>query len=91
VCIASACAIPGTVAAQIAPLPPAPQGMIRIEHPQGMIVIDLDVDFTGGKQELRHAALIRTARRIFEGSVCVPKKIWAGKHASLPAAATATA
>src|SRR5512134_236864 len=41
VCIASACAIPGTVAAQISPMPPAPQGVIRIEHPSGMIVIDL--------------------------------------------------
>lgn len=78
VCIASACAIPGTVASQIASLPPAPQGMIRIEHPQGMIMIDLDVDFTAGKQELRRAALIRTARRIFEGSVFVPGKVWAG-------------
>jgi hypothetical protein len=87
VCIASACAIPGTIAAQIAPLPPAPQGMIQIEHPQGMIVIDLDVDFTGGRQELRRAALIRTARRIFEGSVCVPSKVWAGQQQPARAAA----
>ena len=78
VCIASACAIPGTIAAQLAPLQAAPQGMIKIEHPQGLIAIDLDVDFTGGKQELRRAALIRTARRIFEGAVCVPSKIWSG-------------
>src|SRR5688572_29715126 len=89
VCIASACAIPGTIASQIAPLPRAPQGMVRIEHPQGLIIIDLDVDFTGGKQELRRAALVRTARRIFEGNVCVPEKIWAGKRAASPEAATA--
>ena len=88
VCIASACAIPGTVASQIAPLPSSPQGMIKIEHPSGMIIIDLDVDFAGGKQELRRAALVRTARRIFEGSVCVPEKVWAGKRASKPATAT---
>jgi len=88
VCIASACAIPGTIAAQIAPLPQAPQGLVRIEHPQGLIVIDLDVDFTGGKQELRRAALIRTARRIFEGNVCVPSKIWPGhKRAAQPVTA----
>jgi hypothetical protein len=80
VCIASACAIPGTIAAQIAPLPSAPQGMIRIEHPQGMIVIDLDVDLANQQQALRRAALIRTARRIFEGSVCVPSKVWAGQQ-----------
>ena len=89
VCIASACAIPGTVASQISPLPPAPQGMIRIEHPQGMIIMDLDADLTGGKQELRRAALIRTARRIFEGHVLVPEKIWQGQRAASREAATA--
>jgi 2-methylaconitate cis-trans-isomerase PrpF len=78
VCITSACAIPGTVAAQISPLPPAPQGVIRIEHPSGMIVIDFDADFTGGRQELRRAALVRTARRIFEGYVHVPEHVWPG-------------
>jgi 4-oxalomesaconate tautomerase len=87
VCIASACAIPGTVASRISPLQAAPQGMIRIEHPQGMIVLDLDVDFTGGRQELRRAALVRTARRIFEGHVCVPGRIWAGKRAAQRATA----
>jgi 4-oxalomesaconate tautomerase len=90
VCIASACAIPGTIASKVAPLRPAPQGMVRIEHPSGMILIDLDADFTNGRQELRRAALIRTARRIFEGYVCVPEKVWAGsKRAAQPAAATA--
>ena len=89
VCIASACAISGTVASQISPLPPAPQGMVRIEHPQGLIVMDLDVDFTAGRQDLRRAALIRTARRIFEGNVCVPEKVWAGHRVTSREAATA--
>jgi 4-oxalomesaconate tautomerase len=87
VCIASACAIPGTLAAQIAPLPPAPQGMVRIEHPSGMILIDLDADFNAGRMELRRAALIRTARRIFDGHVMVPSKVWAGKPATAKRAA----
>ncbi len=89
VCITSACAIPGTIAAQIAPPRPAPQGMVEIEHPSGVIVIDLDADFTGGRQVLRRAALIRTARRIFEGSVFVPEKIWAGPRRAQPAQAAA--
>jgi 4-oxalomesaconate tautomerase len=79
VCIASACAIPGTIAEKIASYLRAPQGLIEIEHPSGKIAIDLDADFTGGKQELRRAALIRTARRIFEGRVNVPSAVWAGK------------
>ena len=51
-----------------------------------MILIDLDVDFTNGKKEFRRAALVRTARRIFEGMVNVPSKIWAGKAAAKRAA-----
>lgn len=78
VCIACACAIPGTVAAGIAGRFAAPQGILQIEHPSGMIAIDLDADFRDGRQTLRRAALIRTARRIFEGVVNVPGAVWAG-------------
>jgi 2-methylaconitate cis-trans-isomerase PrpF len=64
--------------------------MVRIEHPSGMILIDLDADFTSGRQELRRAALIRTARRIFEGYVCVPEKVWGGnKRAAQPVTSAA--
>jgi 4-oxalomesaconate tautomerase len=80
VCLASACAIPGTLASQIAKVRPAPQGILEIEHPSGKIAIDLDADFTNSRQELRRAALIRTARRIFEGRVLVPEHIWAGSQ-----------
>jgi len=79
VCISSACSIPGTLAAQIAPLPAAPQGIVKIEHPSGMILIDLDADLAGGKSEIRRAALIRTARRLMDGQVYVPQHVWAGK------------
>jgi 4-oxalomesaconate tautomerase len=81
VCLASACAIPGTIAAQISYMRPPPQGIVEIEHPSGKIAIDLDADFTQGRQELRRAALIRTARRIFEGNILVPRHVWAGKEA----------
>jgi 2-methylaconitate cis-trans-isomerase PrpF len=47
-----------------------------------MIIIDLDVDFAGGRQELRRAALVRTARRIFEGYVHIPEHVWAGAKRS---------
>jgi 4-oxalomesaconate tautomerase len=79
VCVAAACAIPGTVAAELTSLAPPPQGVIAIEHPSGKIEIDLDADFTGANQSLRRAALIRTARRVFEGHVFVPEHVWAGR------------
>jgi len=88
VCVASACAIPGTVAARLTALPPAPQGVIRIEHPSGMIAIDLDVELDQQPPVIRRAALIRTARRIFDGHVHVPEQVWRGseKSPSIPVA-----
>ena len=90
VCVASACAIPGTIASRLVRLPPAPQGIIQIEHPSGMIAIDLDANFTAGKLVIRRAALIRTARRVFDGHVHVPENIWSGADRR-PARATAKA
>jgi 4-oxalomesaconate tautomerase len=84
VCLASACTIPGTIASQLAGVSPAAQGIIEIEHPSGKIAIDLDAEFTDGRLELRRAALIRTARRVFEGHVLVPRTIWAGKDQHFP-------
>ncbi|MBI4205023.1 MAG: 4-oxalomesaconate tautomerase, partial [Betaproteobacteria bacterium] len=88
VCVASACAIPGTVAAQLTPLPPAPQGVLTIEHPSGMIAIDLDVELDKTPAVMRRAALIRTARRLFDGHAHVPVHVWAGGEN--PAADTRT-
>jgi 2-methylaconitate cis-trans-isomerase PrpF len=81
VCVASACAIAGTVAARIAPLPPAPQGIVQLEHPSGMIAIDLDAELGLHSAALRRAALIRTARRLFDGHACVPSRVWAAPGA----------
>ena len=78
VCLASACAIPGTIAEHIAGLVNGPQGIVEIEHPSGKITIDLDADFREGRETLRRAALVRTARRIFEGLVNVPRAVWNG-------------
>ncbi|HYC47737.1 MAG TPA: 4-oxalomesaconate tautomerase [Burkholderiales bacterium] len=91
VCLASACAIPGTLAAQIAKVPATKQGVIEIEHPSGKIAIDLDADFTDGRQALRRAALIRTARRIFEGRVLVPRHVWPGHDTEVDRQVEATA
>ena len=79
VCLASSCTIPGTLAHSIAGPLTAPQGIVEIEHPAGKIAIDLDADFSHGQQTLRRAALVRTARRIFDGWVHVPNAVWAGR------------
>jgi 4-oxalomesaconate tautomerase len=92
VCLASACAIPGTVAAGLVKLPPAPQGIIKIEHPSGMIALDLDVELSSPEPVMRRAALIRTARRVFEGHSLIPASVWPGsQRAEEPAAHIRTA
>ncbi len=88
VCVASACAIPGTVAARLTSLPPAPQGVIKIEHPSGMIAIDLDVELDKPPPVMRRAALIRTARRLFDGHVHVPAHVWPGAAQSFASSNT---
>jgi hypothetical protein len=59
------------------------------------IAIDFDADFADAKHVIRRAALIRTARRIFDGHVHVPESVWSGHrlaradatHARTPARA----
>lgn len=75
-CVAAACAIAGTTAAQLAPLLKAPQGVVKIEHPAGIMELDLDVDLAGAQPVMRRAALIRTARRLFQGEVLIPAAVW---------------
>ena len=91
VCVAAACAMPGTIAAQIVSLPPAPQGVIKIEHPSGMIAIDLDVELDQASPVMRRAALVRTARRLFDGHVHVPAAVWPGARSPVSPDSTARA
>lgn len=71
VTVATACAINGTVAQGIAKPPKG--GRMSIEHPSGEFTVDLEVaDGADGPQVVR-AALLRTARRLFAGTVAVPR------------------
>lgn len=76
ICIATAAALENTVAANLAHGVTVP-GVVTIEHPSGNIFVDVEPD-PGDHQSL-HGAVIRTARKIFEGSVYVPAQVWDGK------------
>jgi 4-oxalomesaconate tautomerase len=66
-CVATACRLPGSVAYDVgsADVP----SHVKLEHPSGRIEVDLSFDGSG---HVSRASLVRTARRIFEGSVIVP-------------------
>ena len=74
VCVASACALPGTVARNLVRPGDFSTGVVRIEHPSGAIEVDLQVTGQGDAMDVTRAALLRTARRIFEGNVLVPER-----------------
>jgi 2-methylaconitate cis-trans-isomerase PrpF len=69
--LASACALPGSVAFDLAPVSGA--SLVRLEHPGGQIEVSLE-PAEGTSPETMRASLIRTARRLFSGDVFVPRQ-----------------
>jgi 2-methylaconitate cis-trans-isomerase PrpF len=71
--LATACVLPGSLAQELAgPVPPGPTTTIILEHPAGRIPIELELAQPGTEVPVLRASLIRTARRLFAGSVFVP-------------------
>ena len=65
VSVATACVLPGSVAAQVGVVSAA--GSIRqldIEHPTGFFTVAMDVAIAGSSIEVRRSALLRTARKL---------------------------
>jgi 4-oxalomesaconate tautomerase len=77
VSVATACLLPGSVAARVAKLA-ARAGVqsIEVEHPTGFFTVDVDVSIRGGAVEVRRAALLRTARKLMQGAVYAPAAAW---------------
>ncbi|MGG5886285.1 4-oxalomesaconate tautomerase [Falsiroseomonas sp. HC035] len=79
ICIASACKLPGTVAAGIAVVNDAAREMVVLEHPTGV----MEAVITTGTAEDGSATILgggtlRTARRIMKGEVYIPASVWDG-------------
>ena len=71
--IATACATEGSLAHEIAGLAiDGPRTTVVIEHPAGVMPIELELAPPGAQIPVLRASLIRTARRLFAGTVFVP-------------------
>jgi 4-oxalomesaconate tautomerase len=66
VSVATACMVPGSAAAGLAVIPDGPSKQLHIEHPSGETTIVVDVDADG---TVASAAILRTARKLFDGDV----------------------
>ena len=78
-CLASCLLCPGTVGEGLVhPKPEAP-ATLKLEHPMGVLEVRFDYssDEDGGFS-VHSAGLVRTARKLAEGSVFVPKSVWNG-------------
>ena len=76
--VATACALPGSVAAEFAAAGRGGLGSanLDIEHPTGFFTVELEVA-REGKFRVTRSALLRTARMLMRGEVLVPSAIWA--------------
>jgi 4-oxalomesaconate tautomerase len=73
VSVAAACLIEGTVATGLASVGEGDVRRLSIEHPTGEFTVELRLK----DGQLAGCGLMRTARLLFEGVVCVPQGIWA--------------
>jgi 4-oxalomesaconate tautomerase len=74
--VGTAAVLPGTVANRYVEPKEFSGGMFGIEHPSGLIEVDLITDRSGAAPVVQRASLVRTARRIFEGHVYVPEALF---------------
>ena len=79
VTVATACVLPGSVAAGIVTVPAGTVKRLSVEHPSGEFSVELET--TGGSGDaprVTRASLIRTARALFRGEVLIPASVWDG-------------
>ncbi len=75
VCTGAAAMIPGTIVQEVSGRSRAGH-VVRIGHPSGVIDVEAKVEVSDSGLILRRASVGRTARRIMEGYIFVPERIY---------------
>jgi 4-oxalomesaconate tautomerase len=79
VSVATACLLPGSVAAQMAgTIGAGRERRLDIEHPSGFFTVEMKVTGDGNAVVVQRSALVRTARKLMSGQVFVPHRTWTG-------------
>ena len=86
VTVATACVIPGTTAYGLAKVPEGARKMILLEHPTGDFTVEIEISGSSGNPKIERAALLRTARKLFDGHIYVPGRVWDGRAQALETA-----
>ena len=69
VSVATACMLPGSAAHALAHVPGGVHQLVSVEHPSGETSVMMHVAMENGALEVSRAAVLRTARKLFEGRV----------------------
>ena len=76
ICTGSCVLAPGTVAEGLIDRPDGSPATIAIEHPSGQIDVVFDYAIEDGDFQLRSAGVLRTARKLFSGSLFIQAGVW---------------
>lgn len=79
VSVATACALPGSVAQGITKIPSGSPLLMSVEHPTGEFTVTLEVSGSGRDFKVGRSGILRTARALMEGYVFVSAGIYQGK------------
>jgi 4-oxalomesaconate tautomerase len=82
VSVATACMLPGSLAAQIAGLEMTASSDsvasldVEVEHPTGSFTVQMEIDRRSEELKITKSALLRTARLLMSGNVFAPVSAW---------------
>lgn len=78
--------IAGTVASRCAKPAAADPQRVSIEHPGGVIDVQVRLRESAEGIVVEEASLLRTCRKLFEGNICIPSRVWDGAGKAADAA-----
>jgi 4-oxalomesaconate tautomerase len=76
VSVATACALPGSLAAEITGDADYGTRTLEIEHPTGFFTVEMEVAAGAAGPQVVRSALLRTARALMSGDILIPGDIW---------------
>lgn len=80
VSVATACALPGSIASELAGTSDFGARTFEIEHPTGFFSVDMEIEPSSRGPHVRRCALLRTARALMRGEVLVPSGLREAVH-----------
>ena len=78
VSVATACALPGSIAAEITGDAAYGTRSFEIEHPTGFFTVEMEVVAGASGPRVARSSLLRTGRALMRGDVFIPGSIWQG-------------